>query len=348
MPWNIIHYNIFGGSSKGPNIFGTEPWDFYFRNLSLNFNLWFALALLALPIALIQLFFRARSTTSQNTFRILVFITPFYLWLAIFTLQPHKEERFMYPAYPLLAVNAAITLHGLLSFFGSTNPKSLMGVIPPQLKLAFVGFWILLAIALGIFRTAGVVMAYSAPLEIYKPLQNPDLAHSYDAVCLGKEWYRFPSSFFVPQNMRARFIKSEFNGLLPGQFHEGKTGFGFFSGTWLIPPGMNDRNIEDPGKHVSLAPNLVASKLTAAMQVDIKHCSYLVDSYFPGTNSSALEPHYILDTSIWEQLQCADFLDTSKTHILGRIFWIPSFDIIPEKYQRKWGRQCLLRRRSLS
>ena len=250
MPWNIVYYNIFAGSNKGPDIFGTEPWDFYFRNLLLNFNMWFVLALLALPITVVQTLFRGSTTTTQNTFRIFVFTTPFYLWLGIFTSQPHKEERFMYPAYPLLAVNAAISLHALLSSFGSTNPKSLVGKIPPQLKLAFVSFWILLAVALGILRTAGVVTAYRAPLDIYKPLQSPELVHSYDAVCLGKEWYRFPSSFFIPQNMRARFVKSEFNGLLPGQFHEGETGFGFFSGTWLIPPGMNDQNIEDPGKHV--------------------------------------------------------------------------------------------------
>ena len=158
----------------------------------------------------------------------------------------------MYPVYPLLAVNAAIALHAVLSVFGSTNPKSLVGKIPPQLKLLFVSFWVLLAVALGILRTVGVVTAYGAPMEIYKPLQNPELVDSYDAVCLGKEWYRFPSSFFIPPNMRARFVKSEFNGLLPGQFHEGKIGFGLFAGTWLIPPGMNDQNIEDPGKYVSI------------------------------------------------------------------------------------------------
>ena len=253
MPWNIVRYNIFAGSDRGPNIFGTEPWDFYFRNLLLNFNMWFILALLALPIALTQAFFRLRSTTSQNTFRIFVFTTPFYLWLGIFTLQPHKEERFMYPVYPLLAVNAAIALHALLATLGSTNPRSLIGKIPAQLKLVFVSFWILLAIVLGVFRTAGVVTAYRAPLDIYKPLAAPEYARSYDAVCLGKEWYRFPSSFFLPQNMRARFVRSDFKGLLPGQFHEGQIGFGFFSGTWLIPPGMNDQNIEDPGKYVCKA-----------------------------------------------------------------------------------------------
>ena len=50
--------------------------------------------------------------------------------------------------------------------------------------------------------------------------------------------------------MKAKFIKSDFAGLLPGEFSEAKTGFGFFPGAWLEPSGMNDKNIEDPGKYV--------------------------------------------------------------------------------------------------
>ena len=36
---------------------------------------------------------------------------PLYLWLGILTAQPHKEERFMFPAYPLICFNAAVTLY---------------------------------------------------------------------------------------------------------------------------------------------------------------------------------------------------------------------------------------------
>jgi alpha-1,2-mannosyltransferase len=50
--------------------------------------------------------------------------------------------------------------------------------------------------------------------------------------------------------MRAKFIKSEFDGLLPGEFFEPSEGFGLRPGTWLIPAGMNDENIEDMGKYV--------------------------------------------------------------------------------------------------
>lgn len=36
-PWNIVKYNVFGGA--GPNLYGTEPWSFYFINGFLNFNI---------------------------------------------------------------------------------------------------------------------------------------------------------------------------------------------------------------------------------------------------------------------------------------------------------------------
>lgn len=126
-----------------------------------------------------------------------------------------------------------------------------MGKIAPKIKLAFVSSLVLLAIDAGVLRTFGLITAYRAPLKIYEPLGLPEYAKMEANVCIGKEWYRFPSSYFLPQGMRAKFIKSEFDGLLPGQYNEAEIGFGFFPGTWLIPPGMNDQNIEDPGKYAS-------------------------------------------------------------------------------------------------
>ncbi|KAL8926424.1 MAG: hypothetical protein Q9208_002967 [Pyrenodesmia sp. 3 TL-2023] len=250
VPWNIVYYNVFRGSSRGPEIFGTEPWDFYLRNLSLNFNVWFLLALCAGPVLGLQFLLQGRSATRQSPIRSMVFAAPFYLWLAIFSAQAHKEERFMYPAYPFLALNAALTLHTVLAYIGTSDRTKIVGKIPAKLKLYVVGLSVLLAIDIGVARTIGIYSAYKAPLQVYAPLHEAEFAGTEANVCLGKDWYRFPSSYFLPKGMRAKFIKSAFDGLLPGQFNEAKTGFGFFPGTWLIPPGMNDQNIEDPGKHV--------------------------------------------------------------------------------------------------
>lgn len=327
VPWRIVSYNIFSGSSKGPEIFGTEPWHFYIRNLLLNFNIWFLLALCAGPIVVCQFLCRSHSTTRMSLLRSLMFATPFYLWLAVFSLQAHKEERFMYPAYPFLCLNAAMSAHNILFYLGHTSPQSLLGKVPAKIKLLGMTGIAILAMIAGILRTAGTVSAYHAPMAIYKPLHSPELAGVEASVCLGKEWYRFPSSYFLPQGMRGRFVKSAFDGLLPGQFSEASIGFGLFP-TWLVPPGMNDLNIEDPGKYV-----------------DISHCSFLVDSSFPHDAVSAVEPDYIGDKDHWDQVACSKFLDGSSTSTLARLIWIPDWDIIPARFRRKWGQYCLLRQK---
>jgi alpha-1,2-mannosyltransferase len=253
VPFNIVLYNIFSGPGRGPEIYGTEPWHFYIRNLLLNFNIWFLLAVAALPLFTIKKIL-SKSPQEGGTvtgLRSIIFMSPFYLWLGIFSFQPHKEERFMYPAYPALALNAAMALHIILAAFGQSDPKTLVGKIPAKLKLLIVSIFVIGSIDIGLARIYGIYSAYSAPLKIYEPLQTGEFESTGGSVCFGKEWYRFPSSYHLPNKMKAKFIKSEFSGLLPGEFSTAKTGFGFWSGAWLIPSGMNDQNIEDMGKYVS-------------------------------------------------------------------------------------------------
>lgn len=324
VPLNIVLYNVFSSGSRGPDIYGVEPWHFYIRNLALNFNIWFFLALAAFPLLLIQHALFQEVISKQTLLRGIVFISPFYLWLAIFTAQPHKEERFMYPAYPALALNAAMSLHILLANFGSTDPKHLVSKIPASIKLAVVSIPLLLSFDIGMLRTIGTFTAYSAPLSVYNPLHN-GVARPGDTVCLGKEWYRFPSSYLLPQGVHAKFIKSEFSGLLPGEFSEANVGFGLFPGTWLVPPGMNDENLEDVSKYTN-----------------IDHCTFLVDSHLSSATPTTLEPDYVFDNSRWKKLKCVSFLDASQTHILGRLLYIPDLPFVPEQFRRKWGEYCLL------
>jgi alpha-1,2-mannosyltransferase len=253
-------YNIFSGPGRGPEIYGTEEWHFYIRNLLLNFNIWFMLAVAAFPLFTMK---KLLSRTPQEGgtvtgLRSIIFMSPFYLWLGIFSFQPHKEERFMYPMYPALALNAAMSLHIILAAFGQSDPKTLIGKIPARLKLLLVSLVLIGSVDIGVARIYGIYSAYSAPLKIYEPLQNGTAGSPGDAVCFGKEWYRFPSSFHLPNGMKAKFVKSEFDGLLPGEFSEANTGFGFWSGAWLTPPGMNDLNQEDMGKYVGLATPLLS------------------------------------------------------------------------------------------
>lgn len=307
------------------------------RNLLINFNVWFVLALLSLPLFLVHKAASARQTGFQSGMRTIVFLSPFYLWLGIFTLQPHKEERFMYPAYPFLTLNAALALHILLSVFGSSDARSLIGRVPPRLKLFAVTSALLLSLDLGLARVLGVYTAYSAPMRLYAALgageQQPQGPGGRgDSVCFGKDWYRFPSSYFLPRDMHAQFVRSEFGGLLPGEFSEARTGFGFWSGAWLPTSGMNDRNEEDPGKYV-----------------DVDQCQFLVDTQYPERRADEplppAEPDYVADAARWETLRCEPLLDAARTPLVARVLWLPESALVPERFRRKWGRHCLLRRR---
>lgn len=119
VPWNIIKYNIFGGAQRGPDLYGTSPWHYYLSNLLLNFNYMLPLALISWPALAVtyvidrrRLGFSTPKNDQSSPFTLLALrLMPFYLWLAILTAQAHKEERFMFPAYPLLCFNAAVTLY---------------------------------------------------------------------------------------------------------------------------------------------------------------------------------------------------------------------------------------------
>jgi alpha-1,2-mannosyltransferase len=249
----------------------------------------------------------------------------------------------MYPAYPFLALNAALALHTLLTLFGNADPKHspLIGRIPAKLKLAVVTLTLAASAAVGAARIWGLHTGYHAPLSVYTPLTDSAVAGPGDTVCLGKDWYRFPTSFFLPRGMHAKFVRSEFRGLLPGEFSEARTGFGFWSGTWLPTTGMNGRNEEDVGKYV-----------------DLRACVFLVDSHFPerrggvGVEEGGLplplppnEPDYSKDVDRWEEVLCVPFLDTERTHFLARALWVPDWEVVPERFRRKWGKHCLLKQK---
>ncbi len=93
------------------------------------------------------------------------------------------------------------------------------------------------------------VSGYHAPLDTFRHLSTANIMNVVQPVqgdvnlCLGKEWYRYPSEFFLPdQKWRLRFLKSEFKGQLPQPFG---------NNTYDIPKNMNDMNREEPSRYVS-------------------------------------------------------------------------------------------------
>lgn len=120
VPLNIINYNIFSPPGVGPNLYGTAPASYYINNLFLGFNILFPLALLSLPAVYITSIYdpkrfgdmrdRLPGQTSP-VIRLVIRLSGMYLWLAVLFAQEHKEERFLYPSYGLIIMNAAVTLY---------------------------------------------------------------------------------------------------------------------------------------------------------------------------------------------------------------------------------------------
>lgn len=108
-----------------------------------------------------------------------------------------------------------------------------------------------------VFRILALYHSYHAPLDIAMELQVQDenLKLKEVNVCFGKDWYRFPSSFSLPSTKYSvRFVKSEFNGILPAYYADGG------NSTQIAHPYFNDLN-----------------QANDFMLFDLDLCHYLVD-----------------------------------------------------------------------
>ncbi|KAJ9065208.1 mannosyltransferase, variant 3 [Entomophthora muscae] len=257
VPFNIVLYNVLGASdSAGPNIFGTEPWTFYFKNGFLNYSICFLLALASFPILLLDcLGFRSRPATlgSQSAGPLLFKLTPFYWWLGLFLLQPHKEERFLFVIYPLFAFNSAISLV-LLKDRLSLLVSKMAGIDSKKISWLFVMGVTMIYSAFSIGRIYGQYDYFYGTLELYNALNSKGSellemnAHETATVCVGGEWFRFPSHYFLPGNSTLSFVKANFDGLLPKPFPSGPWRESISS----IPTNTNNQNREEIDRYVSL------------------------------------------------------------------------------------------------
>ncbi|KAI5845785.1 Alg9-like mannosyltransferase family-domain-containing protein [Morchella snyderi] len=307
VPLNIVLYNVFSDASRGPNIYGTEPWHFYLLNLTLNHNILLPLSLAALPALALAALTTKTTTTTPVTGREITATLPYYLWLAIFTLQPHKEERFMFPAYPLLLLNAAIALSRTLDVACALPllPRS-----PPRallLRRGLAAAAAALTALLSLSRTLAVTTAYAAPMSVYDALP----ADAAGNLCVAGEWYRFPSHYLLPEGVRAKWLVSGFGGLLPGEFAQGG---GWREGTWRVPRGMNDRNVEDEGKY---------------LRGGRAGCEYIV-------GLGEAEGAALVEGEGWVVVARERFLDKEATGLVGRVFWVPGWLWEGRRWEEYW------------
>jgi len=149
-------------------------------------------------------------------------------------------------------------------------------------------------------RIMALFVHYSAPLRVYQQFSSQFASAlstgSPALLCVAKEWYRFPSTFFLPESPRVDlgFLKSDFSGQLPQQYAA-------VNGTSVIQAGFNDLNREDPTRYVTL-----------------DMCDFVVDLKLRDQKEAAFDT---LDE--FEVVFSAPFLDAANSPTLTRAFFIP-------------------------
>eukprot|EP00947_MAST-08B_sp_MAST-8B-sp1_P004374 g4374.t1 len=335
---NIVLYNVLGqgGGGGGANLYGTEPWTFYALNGFLNFNVLWPLALLGTPVLLVvQAAMCAGKGGAGNggadddgtspiprhwlaALRMGYFLLPLYMWMAVFLYQEHKEERFLFVIYPLVALAAAVACEVVAGAVDKTVPLvrawsaitrpicgprgSLLFPTPSRLPLVLL---VIGTATISASRGASLVKGYGAPLQVYGELSAHIATESADAesvrVCVGKEWHRYGSAFFLPGNARLAFLKSNFGGQTK-------------NGTWIVPANFNDANKEEPSRYVALDT-----------------CDYVVDLELPGQDEPVLDQQ---DPDRWKLVASAPFLDAERSHRLFRAFYVPRLGASKVAYGR--------------
>ncbi|XP_076034373.1 alpha-1,2-mannosyltransferase ALG9-like isoform X2 [Oratosquilla oratoria] len=299
-PVNIVLYNVF--TSHGPDLYGTEPWHFYFINGFLNFNFVFLAALLPLPLNMIFQYFIQPQKKNATGLPLWLSLLPLYAWLLVFLVQPHKEERFLFPVYPLICLAAAVAINfSQKIFYGWFVWEKKKHYLLHTTWIAAVV--LVITSLMGVSRTVGQYRAYRAPMDVFLELQRLAVeevtVEKPINVCLGREWHRFPSSFFLPKtNWNIKFIESEFRGQLPKMYAN------VANATSIIPEDMNDMNYEEVSRYVALS-----------------ECHYLIDT--DRVEETAREPRYAKRTSDWIVKHTVPFLDASKSPQLLRAFYVP-------------------------
>lgn len=287
---NLLLYNVLGGGES--HLYGVEGPLFYLRNGFNNFNFCFVLALL-FPITLLVHIVRRKYVPE-----LLVIISPVYIWLGFMSLQPHKEERFLYPIYPLICVAASAFIESMPDFFRdrfNPNDNSLLVMIAKFVRPLILGFILCVSHS----RTFSLIHGYSAPLEIYKHLQYHEDAGYGSTLCVGSEWHRFPSSFFIPDYVaEVRWIDDGFRGLLPFPFNA------TLGGTSAAPSYFNNKNKASDKQYLQ----------------DLEACTLLVELHLkrPFAYRGG-------DLSTWEVVAALPYLDREFSPSLHRSFFIPYF-----------------------
>ena len=260
--YNWFKYNVLNNHSGR---FGSSPLWYYGANFVLNFPL-------AAPLAAWGWLKIRGSLTTVSTYWI--------FWLCLFTLQPHKEERFMVPMYCgalICAAYGACQTRGALRFV--TLVAGVLGCLA------------------GVSRCSQLY--HGSYLGIRDVWTEIAMEGSTGVYCLGRTWYRYPSSFYLPTEATVAFVDKDFGGLLPAPFTSTNSS---------MPANDRNERREDrlvslencdylvditPSFQLSQPPKRLRPLMPVTRRTSVERCGYLLDR----ERSVGLQKHFLIPHS---------------------------------------------------
>ncbi|VDK21477.1 unnamed protein product [Taenia asiatica] len=288
--WNIISYNALS-SLQGRSLsqlYGTETAAYYVLNYFLNYNIAIVfVATFTVPVficVMLRIGWKTATDFHRRAFKLLcIALTPLLMWNVVFSIQSHKEERFLFPCFPCL--DLLITLLLCVLFFNHSGKS----VTCLPFSVFVVMSFLLLFIGLSFSRILALTQGYSAPMYL---VQHLPVSNASKTLCIGRDWHHFPSHFLLPREnhgWRVHFLRSNFSGQLPGKFAEG---VGVLEATRSPSSHFNDMNLPEEGTFFN-----------------IEKCDYILDRLSkPGEN----EVQYSADTRTWRILLTRPILERTQ------------------------------------
>jgi alpha-1,2-mannosyltransferase len=134
-------------------------------------------------------------------------------------------------------------------------------------------------------------------------------------VCMGGDWYTFPSHFFLPDHVRLAFVKDIFHGQLPQLYHPK-------NGTMYDPSSrrFNDRNEEDGDRYI--------------VDVDAS-CDYIVSlQHSHSIDNGSLKSYLRSSACPFEKLSSESIINPLTSPTLTRAFFIPFLSLKRHNYSK--------------
>jgi alpha-1,2-mannosyltransferase len=286
--YNIFKYNAVGG---GDAMYGTEPVSYYIKNVLLNLNLGAPLGAGALLVH------GCSQRINWDVWTCLFSLVP---WILITFPRAHKEERFLFPIYPILVTGAAMVVDATLNAIGRVEAGlSRHKCLSRKQRLFLESLVWIPVVMLGIFRTTALAKYYSAPFQAYSAL-NAQLG-PHDTVCTCGEWYRFPSSFFLANtDQPLRFLPCSFTGQLPQPF---------------VPAGSRPSGISQ------LQPFQSDNTMNAERFFKLEDCDWLVELQAGSGDCNVTLPDDSESAIVFRY----PFLNAAATSTLHRVLYVPGW-----------------------